>query len=115
METIEQYIKKQESDVLFSLREGENPLLKFVQVGKGNRINPPDQSRFLIALRMFFGHMKFSWGNDFCDHIEDYQTTCADPHAAREMLLEAIQFDRYAEHDKNKSSINLLGGGSDKK
>jgi hypothetical protein len=115
MDTIETYIKKQESDALFTLREGENPLLKFVQVGKANRINPPNQSRYIIALRSFFTHMKFQWGNDFCDHIEDYQTTCSDPHGAREMLLEAIQFDRYAEHNRNKSSINLSGGGSEKK
>jgi hypothetical protein len=115
MDTVETYLKKQESDALFSLREGENPLLKFVQVGKGNRINPPDQSRYLIALRGLFEHMGWKWGEAFCAHIEDYQTTCSDPHGAREMLLEAIQFDRYAEHDRNKSSINLMGGGSDKK
>lgn len=115
METVESFLKKQESDALFSLREGENPLLKFVQVGKANRINPADQSRVLIALRAYFANMGFEWGNDFCDSIEDYQTTCADPHGAREMLLEAIQFDRYAAHDRNKSSVNVFGGGSDKK
>jgi hypothetical protein len=110
--SIDSWAKKQRSDSLFSLREGENPLLKFVQVGKANRINPAAQGQILSGLRTFFDSMGWAWGNDFCGLIEDYQTTCGDPHAAREMLLEAIQFDRAVAFERSRNSITVATGGA---
>lgn len=114
MDTIDTWQKKQESDSVFAMREGESPLLKFVQVGIANRVNTAEQSMLLTSLRMFGLYMGFDWIKSFCDFIEDYQTTCGSPHAAREMLLEAIQFDRWAAHDKNKASLSLSADGGKK-
>ncbi len=115
MKTRDAWKAEQEASALFTHREGESPMLKFVQVGEANRINLAFQSKVLIALRIFGDYMGFSsWLKPFCDHIEDYQTTCGAPHAAREMLLEAIQFDRLATHEKNKSSITLNAAGGQK-
>jgi len=112
METIEGWKSKQRAESLFALREGGSPLLKFLEVGEGNRINPADQSRILIVLRMFGTHMGFDWIKTFCDFIENYQTTCGSPHAAREMLLSALQFTEWAGHDRAKTSLNLSMDGA---
>lgn len=115
VESIDQWKKKQESQAMFEHREGSNIMAKFVDVGKANRINTAEQSMLLTSLRMLGLYMEWDWVKNLCDFVEDYQTTCGDPHAAREMLLEAVQFDRLAEHQRNKSSIILGTDGKDGK
>jgi hypothetical protein len=108
METIDTWKQKQRSDSLFTLREGDNPLLKFIdKAGPGNRINSALQGWIFTALRMTAEGMKWPWLGTMVDHLEDYQTTCTDPHGSKEMLLEAIQFDRLAAHDRGKTSLSL--------
>lgn len=109
---IDTWIKQQESDSLFSQREGESPLLKFVQVGEANRINTEQQSRLLLALRMYGDFFNWPWMQKLCDRVEDLQTTCTGPHGAREMLLEAVQFDQLARHDRGRTNITLSGDGA---
>lgn len=109
MGTIEEFREKERSTTLFDLKEGEGVLNKFVQVGTANRINTPAQSTWLFNSRTFFAYMGWPWGSAMCDLVEDLQTTCTEPHGAREMLLEAVQFDRYAEHNRNKSLVNIGG------
>jgi hypothetical protein len=112
MDALESFRQKQESDALFKLREGETPLLKFVDVGKANRQNSKEQAGLIVGLRFNADYMGFGWLHALCDSIEDYQLTCGDPHAAREMLLEGIKFTELAESTKYKSLINI---GGDKK
>ena len=111
MDTIATYREKQRSEALFSLREGESSLLKFVQVGKANRINTAYQGALMVKLHGIFEVMGWQWGVDTIKHVEDLQTTCQSPHGAREMLLEAIQFTELAAHDRNKASFQLSGDG----
>jgi hypothetical protein len=116
METIKGWQEKQRAQSLFNLREGESALLKFVQVGKANRNNSAEQAKRLTILRSVGSYMGWlSWVNPFCDFIEDYQTTCGAPHSAREMLLSAIQFTEWEEHNRSKSNLNISSGGEGKK
>jgi len=116
METMEGWKDKQRAQSLFELREGESPLLQFTKVGKGNRINDAWQGHILTVLRSFGDYMGWgSWMNAFCDHIEDYQTTCSEPHGSREMLLSGIQFTEWEGHDRSKTSLTLSGADGGKK
>lgn len=116
METIKGWHENQRAQSLFNLREGENPLLKFVQVGKANRNNSAEQAKRLTILRAVGAYMGWlSWVSPFCDFIEDYQTTCGAPHSAREMLLSAVQFTEWEANNRNKSTLTIASGGEGKK
>ena len=115
METIDTWKAKQRSESLFSLREGENPLLKFIEVGKANRIQTTDQARRITVLRSVGAFMGWDWAADFCDYIEDYQLTCGIPHNSKEMLMEAIQFERATAFEKGRSNVNLITSSGDGK
>lgn len=109
--SIEAWAAKERTDALFTLRQGDNPVLKFVQVGDANRINTAFQGSLMTKLRGIFTYLGWSWGIATVDHVENYQTTCQGPHGAREMLLDAIQFTEWAGHDRNKASFNITGDG----
>lgn len=110
MDTIETVRKKMESMALFDLQGGESPILKFVQVGKANRMNTDTQATILTTLRFFFSSMGWAWGKDFCDYIEDYQTTCGLPTPetnSRVMLQDVLQWQQAMEYERNRHSISI--------
>lgn len=108
---IDTYRKTVLSQQLFELEsEGENPIHKFFQIGKGNRIHTTEQATQITTLRFFFSHMGFDWGEEFCDWIENYQGTCGLPSHetnSREMGLAAIQFDRALSFEKGRGHISI--------
>ena len=115
MEAIETIRKKMQSQALFNLNlGGELPILKFVQVGKANRMNTPEQATILVSLRFFAEAMGFNWCLGLCDHVEDFQTTCGVPTAetqARVMLQDTMEWQQALEYERNRHSLTLESGG----
>lgn len=118
METIENIRKKYETMALFDIQGGDSPVLKMVEVGKANRMNTPEQATMLTTLRLFFRGMGFEdWGEEFCDSIEDYQTTCGIPREetnSRIMLQEVLEWQKALEAQSGRPTFNLFNEGSKK-
>ena len=107
MPDINTWVDEQVNHALFSLRSGQNMLEKFVQVGKANRIISVPQARLLVRDRTIAAYMGWPWLTEHCDNVEDYQLTIGWPENSRSQLLDAVRFERWAQHDKGKGSISV--------
>ena len=100
---IEEWTEKQESKVLFHFaNDGANILQKLIEIGPANRIQTVFQGQGIIKCRMIADRLNLPWLHLFCNRVEDYQGTTGWPHNTKEMLLEAIEFERWAQHEKSR-------------
>lgn len=104
---------KAEQEMLWRIREGDGGLGKFLNVGKGNRINTTKQATMLADLRMFalWRGKEWKWLEVACDTVEDYQLTVGNPINSRLQYLDAIKFERAAAHEKSRFMGIIPGGG----
>ena len=104
MAGIEEWTEKQENKVLwhFAHESGQNILKDLIKVEPGNRINTAFQGHLITKCRPIADRLQLSWLHTMCNRTEDYQATTGEPHNTKEMLLEAIEFERWAQHDKSR-------------
>jgi hypothetical protein len=103
MPGIEQWTEKNEDKILFHFsQENQNILQRFIEIGPGNRITTVFQSIGLVKCRMIADRLNLSWLHQFCNYIENYQGTTGYPHNTKEMLLEAVEFERWMQHERSR-------------
>lgn len=111
----EQWREEAENQKLFEIREGDGHLGKFLEWGKGNRVNTVKQATMISECRAIASWRgpNWKWLVDFCDLVEDYQLTVGAPVNSRIQFLDAIKFERAAAHEKSRF-MGVLPGGAPK-
>lgn len=104
MADIEGWTEKQENKILwhFAHDSGASILKDLIKVEPGNRINTAFQGQLIQKCRAIADRLNLKWLNTACDQTENYQATAGEPHNTKEMLLSAIEFERWAQHDKSR-------------
>lgn len=107
---IQEWAQDQKTFALFKQREGGNPILKLLQVGKANRQVSPIQAAGITYLR---GQARkrgkaWAWLEHHCDLVEDLQLTCGWPENSRVQFVNALKLWEINEGQKNRALLSAF-------
>jgi hypothetical protein len=113
MANIEDWTEKNEDMIVFHFaNEQANILQELIKIGPANRITTEFQSIAILKGRAINDRLPIRTLKILCDRVEDYQAGTGLPHNTKEMLLEAIEFERFLALQRSRyAGLTEVGQG----
>lgn len=117
MADIESWTEAREDMIVFHFaHEQSNILQELIKIGPANRITTEFQSIAILKALAITDRLPIKTLRVLCDRVPDYQAGTGLPHNTKEMLLEAIEFERFLALQRSRyAGLTEVGQGQREK